>query len=109
VPIPPAPEAKEIVLRINQAFGWIDRIATEYEGAARLIDRLDQSILAKAFRGELIPQDPNDERASILLERIRADRATQPNGKAAEPFREASRPDQVGEKLAPELAPDASG
>lgn len=42
-----------------------------------LIDQLDQSILAKAFRGELVPQDPNDESASVLLERIRADRETQ--------------------------------
>ena len=38
---------------------------------------LDQSILAKAFRGELVPQDPNDEPASVLLERIRAEREAQ--------------------------------
>ena len=37
--------------------------------------RLEQSILAKAFRGELVPQNPNDEPASVLLERIRAERA----------------------------------
>jgi hypothetical protein len=36
---------------------------------------LDQAILAKAFRGELVPQDPNDEPAAVLLERIRAARA----------------------------------
>ena len=35
---------------------------------------LDRSILAKAFRGELVPQDPNDEPAAVLLERIRAER-----------------------------------
>jgi type I restriction enzyme S subunit len=35
---------------------------------------LDQSTLAKAFRGELVPQDPNDEPASVLLDRIRAER-----------------------------------
>jgi type I restriction enzyme S subunit len=41
------------------------------------LDRLDQAILAKAFRGELVPQDPNDEPASVLLERIRASRAAE--------------------------------
>jgi type I restriction enzyme S subunit len=35
---------------------------------------VNQSILAKAFRGELVPQDPNDEPASVLLERIRRQR-----------------------------------
>jgi type I restriction enzyme S subunit len=35
------------------------------------VEKLTQSILAKAFRGELVPQDPNDEPASVLLERIR--------------------------------------
>ena len=36
------------------------------------VDKLTQSILAKAFRGELVPQDPNDEPMERLLERIRA-------------------------------------
>jgi type I restriction enzyme S subunit len=38
------------------------------------VNQLDQSILAKAFRGDLVDQDPNDEPASVLLERIRAER-----------------------------------
>jgi hypothetical protein len=46
-----------------------------------LIDHLDQSVLVKAFRGELVPQDPNDESASILLERIKTEwSAAQPAG-----------------------------
>ena len=50
--------------------------------AESALSTLDQSILAKAFRGELVPQDPNDEPASVLLERIRAQReAAEANGK----------------------------
>lgn len=39
--------------------------------AKAFVDRLTQSILAKAFRGQLVPQDPNDEPASVLIEQIR--------------------------------------
>jgi hypothetical protein len=45
-----------------------------------VIDHLDQAVLAKAFQGELVPQDPNDEPASVLLERIRAERGGAPRG-----------------------------
>lgn len=47
-----------------------------------VLNHLDSAILAKAFRGELVPQDPNDEPASVLLERIRAEReAAEPRSK----------------------------
>ncbi|MDE5452544.1 hypothetical protein GWE18_06600 [Bradyrhizobium sp. CSA112] len=62
-----------IVSKIETAFSWIDRLAAETTSARKLIDHLDQAILAKAFRGELVPQDPNDEPASALLERIKAE------------------------------------
>lgn len=51
-----------------------DRIEQRYQKAKNHVDQLTQSILAKAFRGELVPQDPNDEPASVLLERIRTER-----------------------------------
>jgi type I restriction enzyme, S subunit len=56
----------------------VSRIFSEADSASKLIDHLDQAVLAKAFRGELVPQDPNDEPASVLLERIRAERAAEP-------------------------------
>lgn len=74
LPWPTAEKRDEIVRRIEIAFGWIDRLASETASARKLIDHLDQAILAKAFRGELVPQDPNDEPARVLLERIRAER-----------------------------------
>jgi type I restriction enzyme S subunit len=81
VPWPDAEEREEIVRRIETAFAWIDRLAAEGTSARQLIDRLEQSVLAKAFRGELVPQDPDDEPASVLLERIRLERGAVPKVK----------------------------
>ncbi|WP_157043695.1 hypothetical protein [Nitrobacter hamburgensis] len=75
VPLPPLPDQLETVRRLQTAFNWINRFAAEATSARRLIDSLDQAVLAKGFRGELVPQDPNDESASVLLERIRGERA----------------------------------
>lgn len=81
VPVASTLEQNEIVHRIEAAFAWIDRLAAEATSARGLIDRLDQTVLAKAFRGELVPQDVGDEPASELLERIRAERAAVPKPK----------------------------
>ncbi|WP_201860150.1 restriction endonuclease subunit S [Microvirga soli] len=72
---PDLSEQKSLVRRIHSAFAWIDRLASEATSARKLIDHLDQAILSKAFRGELVPQDPNDEPASVLLERIRTEQS----------------------------------
>jgi len=74
VPLFDIDEQVEIVRRIESAFGWLDRMASDHAAAVRLLPKLDAAILAKAFRGELVPQDPNDEPASALLERIKAER-----------------------------------
>lgn len=68
-------EQHEIVRLIDIAFAWVDRLASETTGARKLVDHLGQAILSKAFKGELVPQDPNDEPASVLLQRIQAERA----------------------------------
>lgn len=81
VPLAPVEEQREIVRRIETAFAKIDRLAAEAEKALKLTDRLDQRILAKAFAGELVPQDPTDEPATELLARIREARATGPKPK----------------------------
>jgi type I restriction enzyme, S subunit len=74
IPLTPRSEQKVIVSRLAIAFAEIDRLVAEAAAARRLLDRLDQAILAKAFRGELVPQDPADESASVLLDRIRSER-----------------------------------
>jgi len=79
--LPPLEEQHEIVRRIESAFAKIDRLAKEAKRALELVGRLDEAILAKAFRGELVPQDENDEPAEHLLARIRAQRDKAPKGK----------------------------
>lgn len=76
-PLPPISEQKEIVRRVEALFKFADQIEKRYQTAKAHVDKLTQSILAKAFRGELVPQDPNDEPAAKLLERIRAEREKQ--------------------------------
>ncbi|MDZ7955880.1 restriction endonuclease subunit S [Nostoc sp. DedQUE09] len=74
IALPPLDEQKEIVRQIQYFFKVADTIQQQYQETKANLALLDQSILAKAFRGELVPQDPNDEPASVLLERIRAER-----------------------------------
>ncbi|WP_238273294.1 restriction endonuclease subunit S [Methylobacterium cerastii] len=87
---PPRNEQIEIVRRIENALAWIDRLAAEATSARKLIAHLDQAVLSKAFCGGLVPQDPNDEPASVLLERIKGEK----NG-AVQPRRGRGRPPSV--------------
>src|SRR5690606_19688815 len=72
--VPPVQEQHEIVRRIESAFAKIDRLAISAKRALTLLGKLDEAILTKAFRGELVPQDENDEPAEKLLERISTER-----------------------------------
>jgi len=74
IPIPPINEQHEIVRRIEALFKVADRIEERYNKARTYTDKLTQSILAKAFRGKLVPQDPTDEPASELLKRIKEEK-----------------------------------
>lgn len=68
--LPSINEQKKIVCLVDQYFAFADTIETQVKKAQARVDNLTQSILAKAFRGELVSQDPNDEPAEKLLERI---------------------------------------
>ena len=76
VPVPPTEEQTEIVRRVETLFAFADRLEARLAQAQTAATRLTPALLAKAFRGELVPQDPNDEPAAELLRRLQAQRAT---------------------------------
>ena len=73
-PVPPLREQKELVSMINNLISKIDSIASCKNEIENIIAITKTRILDLAIRGKLVPQDPNDESASVLLERIRADK-----------------------------------
>jgi len=75
IPMPSRKERDEIIQCIETSFAAIDRLAAEAHSARDALDKLNQVVLTKSFRGELIPQDPNDEPASVLIDRIKVERA----------------------------------
>lgn len=77
VSVPPIDEQDVIVKRIKRTLEFEDIVECRYKKAKNYVEKLTQSILAKAFRGELVPQDPNDEPASVLLERIKREKESQ--------------------------------
>lgn len=81
--LPTIEEQKEIVRKVEELFHFADSIEARYQKAKAWFDKLPQSLLAKAFRGELVPQNENDEPASELLKRIQQAKQTNlPVGKA---------------------------
>ena len=80
-PLPPLEEQKQIVEILEQQFSIIDELEKTIEINLKKAERLRQSILKKAFRGKLIPQDSSDKPAHLLLERIKAQKEREKNDK----------------------------
>jgi type I restriction enzyme S subunit len=84
IPLPPLVEQEQIVIEVAEKLSQIEALDSEIDHSLRRASRLRQSILKQAFEGRLVPQDPKDEPASVLLERLRASRAhDEANGTAA--------------------------
>lgn len=82
IALPSVEEQTEIVRRVETLFAFADRLEARLAQAQTAATRLTPALLAKAFRGELVPQDPNDEPAAELLRRLQAERATAPKASA---------------------------
>lgn len=90
IPLPPTDELGQIMIRVDQLLGYARKVEKCHESASRNIDKLAQSILTKAFRGELVPTEAElarregreYEHASVLLERIKKERESQVTSKA---------------------------
>jgi type I restriction enzyme S subunit len=81
-PLRPITSQRAIVERLDNLLSSIAHLSSEVSLALARAARFRQAILKKAFEGKLVPQDPNDEPASVLLERIRAARAKTPARRA---------------------------
>jgi len=72
IAVPPEDEQKEIVRRVESLLTIADRAQDQYERGRERLDTISPALLAQAFRGKLVPQDPSDEPAQELLARLRA-------------------------------------
>lgn len=77
VPLPALPEQEQIVSKLERCLSVADAIEATLDSELKRAERLRQSILKHAFSGKLVPQDPNDEPASVLLEKIQKEKGPQ--------------------------------
>lgn len=73
--LPSLDEQREIVRRVDALFALADSLIVRHATASTALSRLTPALLAKAFRGELVPQDPSDEPAAVLLKRLKTQRS----------------------------------
>ena len=101
IPLPPLEEQDEIVRRVKCLFCSERRAFQAYSQVRMCLDRLAPSLFNKVFRGEFVPQDPNDEKSSDVLERIRALRSAQALA--------GSKKRSTRKRKMPQITPDSLG
>ena len=77
IPLPPLTEQEQIATELERHLSVADAAEATIDAELKRAERLRQSILKHAFSGKLVPQDPNDEPASVLLEKIREEKEHQ--------------------------------
>jgi type I restriction enzyme S subunit len=93
--LPPLAEQRRIVAEVERRLSVVAALEREVEAALARAARLRQSILKRAFEGRLVPQDPNDEPASVLLARIRAERKAGTGKGSGKKKRKPEKPQQL--------------
>jgi type I restriction enzyme, S subunit len=88
IPVPPSDEQEQITAEVEQRLSIIVAAAAQADANLKRSTRLRQCILKRAFEGKLVPQDPTDEPAAKLVERIRLERSEMENGRQAKRRRE---------------------
>ena len=85
IPMPPLPEQRRIIAKIEELFAIADSLGVAVDGLENAAKRLDKKVLDLAIRGKLVPQDPDDEPASELVKRIAASHKS-PSKNQSEPI-----------------------
>lgn len=103
IPLPPEKEQIEIFRRVDALFSIADQFEDKIKTATQRLNSLASSILSKAFRGELVPQDPTDEPAELLIQRIVEEREAlvdNKKGRERKPKKEAGQGRKIKSKKA---------